>query len=88
MQIAQDEQPADQRKEGKRGVPGKAKARRPVATTAGPWWQPRPSRGGASSPRVVSVFCDASISHAFIARFLLAFAFKWGMNVVHIILCA
>jgi len=37
MQIAQDEQPADQGKEAKRGVSGKAKARRPVATTAGPW---------------------------------------------------
>jgi len=36
-------------------------------------------------PEALQFCCDASISHAFIARLLLAFAFKWRMNLVHII---
>ena len=38
-------------------------------------------------PELLRFFCDASISHAFIARLLLAFAFKWRMNLVHISGC-
>jgi len=35
-------------------------------------------------PELLRFFCDASISHAFITQLLLAFAFKWTMNLVHI----
>ena len=54
-------------------------------------WAPRSNRGDHHGPwcpfpsLIASVVSrDASISHAFIARLLLAFAFKWRMNLVHI----
>ena len=62
MQIAQDKQPADQSKEAKRIVPGETGPPWPEATTVGPWWQPRPARGGChgrggpSHSRFASVF--------------------------------
>jgi len=91
MQIAQNKQPAKQKKRGEtqrsRGEEEPDHQWAPRVARGhhhGPWWPPRPARGeshgrgGPSSPGCGGFSCDASFCPAINVRLLLVFGFKNG----------